>query len=149
MNDRWNDPWEVELAEAREERFAAAKGRTVSRVDGMEVGSEEVKVVFAGGAVLRLFHEPDCCETVELVDVTGDPADLVGHPLVMCECSQSEDESAAVATLDARESCYDGSHTWTFYKLGGLGGYVTLRWLGVSNGYYSERVAVEFVEVGL
>ena len=76
-----------------------------------------------------LTHIQDCCEDVEIESIDGDLEDLIGVPLLMAE------EIIKVGGEPTLES-----NTWTFYKFATVIGYVTVRFLGWSNGYYSERV---------
>jgi hypothetical protein len=84
------------------------------------------------GETYRMYHEQDCCESVVLEDVVGDLQDLVGSEILIAE----EVEGESPADFEAYES-----YTWTFYKFATRKGYVDLRWLGQSNGWYSEGVS--------
>lgn len=74
-------------------------------------------------------------------DVVGDLSDLVGKPMVMAEMVEHVCKNPDGIEIPE----YQDSFTWTFYKLATVNGYVTIRWYGESNGYYSETV--DFVEV--
>lgn len=73
-------------------------------------------------------------------DITGDLDDLIGSPILQIEESASAENPFCVTKK------YQDSFTWTFYKLATIKGYVTIRWYGESNGYYSE--SVDFALVG-
>lgn len=123
--------------------FEKLAGRTIAPVEGAEVGSEHIKFYCTDGAVLSLYHYQDCCESVEVSEIIGDIADLIGTPVTMAEVAVSENETPEGTAIG--ENDYVGeSYTWTFYKLATVRGYVTLRWLGSSNGYYSEAVYSEW-----
>ena len=87
------------------------------------------------------FHQQDCCENVSIEDVCGDLQDLVGEPLLLAE------EVTGETPVDFDERDHE-SVTWTFYKFATRKGYVDVRWLGESNGYYSEGVSLGHELVG-
>lgn len=106
-------------------------GKTLTEVSGMTEGHPTIDFVTEDGVKYQMLHHQDCCEDVRLEDIHGDPEDLVGSPITMAE------------EVSASSSDSYGSTTWTFYKFATAKGYVTLRWYGQSNGYYSERVDFE------
>lgn len=109
-------------------------GATVLKVEGAEEQSEEVKIITDLGT-LRLYHEQSCCESVCVEDVVGDPADLIGGVVVLFEERDNDSEEKGE---------YESS-TWTFYALRTTKGDLDLRWLGTSNGFYSESVHTEWI----
>lgn len=107
----------------------------------IEIAEDKNKVIFItdDGKAYKMFHLPECCESVELEEVIGDWDDLIGKPLLMSEKVTSKEN------LKPQTYEYD-SGTWTFYKFATIKGYVTLRWYGASNGHYSEEV--NFIQIG-
>lgn len=95
----------------------------------------EIIFTFEDGRVYHFRHDQDCCEHVYVESIIGDLQDLVGTPLTM-----AEEVSNASSKNDM------GSETWTFYKFATIKGYVDVRWLGSSNGYYGEGVNHGFKE---
>lgn len=105
-------------------------GLTFTKV---EVSDSNGEMVFHAedGRRFVFIHLQDCCEHVRIEDIVGDLQDLVGQPLLRAE---------EVSNADGPKPEYPDSYTWTFYKFATRRGYVDVRWLGESNGYYSERV---------
>lgn len=115
-------------------------GQTFTDIRGAEVRSETV--YFSTGInAYKMYHSQSCCEQVDLDDVCGDPADLIGSPIV----AASEETNCAPPKLDD-ERC-DESSTWTFYRLSTIKGSVTLKWYGSSNGWYSEDVDIDRINL--
>lgn len=112
-------------------------GQTIKEIFGMKVGSDSCLITFESGDILRLYHSQNCCESVQIEDVSGEVQDLIGNPLLMAE------ESVGDTPADHKFEYEPESYTWTFYKFATVKGYVTLRWLGKSNGSYGEGVSVQ------
>lgn len=123
----------------RSVQFKDLEGKTLTAVHGLTVGSDTVTFVCDDGTHFRMYHSPDCCESVSIEDVNGDPADLLHSPICVASEDSSTDKEAFGGKLDT-QCCTPESCTWTFYTLRTQKGTVSIRWYGESNGYYSESV---------
>lgn len=110
--------------------FEDLVGMTLSSITN---DGNEIIFTLNNGDRYRLYHSQSCCEYVYVEDVNGDLDDLVGTPLLVVEEVSNFEEPPL-------PDGYHDSYTWTFYKMATAKGYVTIRWFGSSNGYYSERV---------
>ena len=95
-------------------------------------GTESILFIDEDDIEYEMFHDYDCCENVYIEDICGDINNLIGSEIIMAEEIINRDLSPL--------NEFDESYTWTFYKFATVKGYVTIRWYGESNGYYSERV---------
>lgn len=116
----WRDRY-VDVSELRYQTFT-------------KVIADEYAVRFENDEVrYTLYHEKDCCEEVYVEDIIGDLEDLQGWPILVSNEVQNPDEPPL---CDNEES-----YTWTFYNFATFKGYVTIRFYGTSNGFYSEDVS--------
>jgi len=113
--------------------FEDLLGRILYRA---EADGEELTLYLSDTNYVRFYHSQDCCESVYIEDICGDLNDLVGSPLI---------EAEEVSDYEG-EDTGEESYTWTFYKFATRKGFVTVRWYGSSNGYYSESVSVDVVD---
>ena len=116
-------------------------GKTLSSVEVNRNGDDGDEILFfcTDGDAYKMYHDQECCEDVRIEDICGDINELVGSPIVLSEEISSHDEEGK-----AKDE-WDDSYTWTFYKIANNNTYITIRWYGSSNGYYSE--SVEFIKV--
>lgn len=110
-------------------------GKTIVLAKGAKQ-DDEFLIKTECGLVFKFYHEQDCCEGFWLEEIIGDLNDLLVGPVIM-----AEEVSNANDPIDTQAQYYD-SHTWTFYRIATQKGLVVLRFLGESNGYYSESATV-------
>ncbi len=114
-------------------------GKTVTRIEKsinkIEFHCKNEKSIFANVPLIYVMHHiQDCTESVTVDDICGDLDDLLDTPILQAEVRTSRVNPENV------DMEYQDSFTWTFYHLATIKGYVTIRWYGESNGYYSESV---------
>jgi hypothetical protein len=118
--------------------FEVLVGKTITSIDPQMSHGEISEIVFStDDGQFLMHHEQDCCESVYLDprDVEGSWSDLIGSPVLMAE----------VASQDGEGDDDYGTSTWTFYKISTIKGSVFMRWIGSSNGYYSEGMSFSHI----
>jgi hypothetical protein len=118
------------------DRFPGIQALVGKLLVAVTVNDDKTEILFetSYGEFYRMFHGQDCCEYVRIEDINGDLNDLIGDTILEAyESSNSDDPIPEGVDSDA-------SHTWTFYRLRTMKTTVVIRWLGTSNGYYSEDV---------
>lgn len=105
-------------------------GHTIQEVEGLTEHAYQVSI-HCDTASFMLEHQQECCENVRLVDFELQGT-LKGEVLKATCVSNDQDH----------EQEFD-SATWTFYNITTATGSLNMRWLGESNGYYSEAVNIE------
>jgi len=113
--------------------FERLKGKTIRSVLGLKKHSKEVVITVEGNQELVMNHFQCCYESVLVSQIDGDINDIIGETVTMAE-------ESIVTGSDGP----DYHWTATFYKLATRKGYLTFTWNGQSNGYYSERVDLEW-----
>ena len=104
-------------------------------LDAVDIDREENQILLTtrSGRKFLVYHEQDCCEKVAISGQDGNFDKLIGKPIV-------EARDFAVDTGES-ESDYDSQTTTTLvFRVDDQT--VISRWIGDSNGYYSESVDI-------
>lgn len=117
MNENWHD----------------LKGQTITSIQA-PIGDADIEIHTEEGG-LSARHFSDCCESVDLVRVDGNPQDIVG-----CKIINAEDDTGCAEPEWATAEHRGESVTWAKLTIETERGSVTFWILGCSNGYYCETV---------
>ena len=123
---------DIELIRRRHVEFSDLVGEVLDAVD-IDREENQILLTTRSGRKFLVYHEQDCCETVAISDQDGNFDNLIGKPLI-------EARDFAVDTGES-ESDYDSQTTTTLvFRVDDQT--VISRWIGDSNGYYSESVDI-------
>jgi hypothetical protein len=117
--------------------FFELVGKIILNIRNAHEDSDCVTIETDGGTY-TLYHNQDCCESVDVIRVMGNPNDLIGQRVTGAE----EDAGASSPSwFDSSRWCSGGTLT-RFSLMVENGSTLDIWWNGVSNGYYSEAVSV-------
>jgi hypothetical protein len=112
-------------------KFDALVGEVLDAVD-IDREENQILLTTRSGRRFLVYHEQDCCETVAMHWQDGSFDKLIGKPII---------EARDIA-IDTSEEAIDSSQTTTTLIFRVDDQTVISRWIGDSNGYYSESVDI-------
>ena len=114
------------------------KGETLTHID-LNEKKDEILLTTESGRQFRVYHEQDCCEHVRIVGVLGRWNELLNRKV----------EEVGIDEIEfGSDYDYDGTGTETTLTFRVDGKTLINRWIGESNGYYSEKVDFEEIFKG-
>ena len=122
---------DIELLERKHVEFSALVGEVLDSVD-IDREENQILLTTRSGRKFVVYHEQDCCETVAISGQDGSFDKLIGKPLI----------EARDFAVDTTEEGIDDSQTTTTLVFRVDDQTVISRWIGDSNGYYSESVDI-------
>lgn len=112
--------------------FEELKGQTITSIEHNE---NEAVFTTSEGKRYQLYHDQDCCESVLIQSVEGDIQSVLNSPIDLAyEKIAHEDENGQHESV-----------TYSDFILETENVRLVLKWVGESNGYYSESVT--FIEL--
>lgn len=88
------------------------------------------------GSCFEASHMQDCCEEVKIYDINEDLSCLIGEEII----GVKEEESKIWPNDVGKENFCIDSFTWTTHTFQTSKNTVIVRWIGLSNGFYSEKI---------
>jgi hypothetical protein len=122
---------DIELLERKHVEFSALVGEVLDAVD-IDREKDQILLTTRSGRNFLVYHKQDCCETVAISGQDGSFDKLIGKPIV----------EARDITVDTSEEAAGSSQTTTILVFRVDDQTVISRWIGDSNGYYSESVDI-------
>jgi len=122
---------DIELLKRKHVEFSALVGEVLDSVD-IDKKENQILLTTRSGRRFLVYHEQDCCESVAISGQDGSFDKLIGKPIV---------EARDIA-VDTSEEAIDSSQTTTTLVFRVDDQTVISRWIGDSNGYYSESVEI-------
>lgn len=107
--------------------FSDLIGKTIVSIDGLD--SDHVVIKTECGKTYRMQHFQECCESVSLKEVRGNPSSIIGTPIRYANSDTSD-----------CSSIYECGTRTTFTLSTGDDSLILI-WEGYSNGYYGEGVS--------